>query len=114
MKAGFAGMCVGLFLGAMIGTAMFGPLGGAVGIIAGAVTGFVVITKLSVLFVREAAMTPFWVNCPETHESLEVTLDPDEAAHAEFWNRDQHIATCTRFEGKPTCDEACRNQLDIK
>ena len=41
-------------------------------------------------------------------------LSLDEAARAEFWSRDQHIATCPRFNGRPTCDEACRDQLNIK
>ena len=113
MKAGMVGAFVGVVIGAILGTAVLGPLGGAVGIVLGGFFGFLIVTPLSVLFVRDAAKTPFVVNCPETHQDVEVTLDPKEATRAELLNRPQHIETCTRVGGKPDCDEACLEQIKI-
>jgi hypothetical protein len=113
MKNGIIGAFVGFILGLITGTALFGPLGGAVGVILGTVFGFLIVTPLAVLFVSEAAKTPFSVNCPETHQDVQVTLDPKQAGRAELWNRRQRIAKCTRFDGPPTCDEDCVGQLNI-
>ena len=113
MKSGLVGALVGLIIGLVVGTALFGPLGGAAGVIVGTALGFLIVTPLAVSFVSEAAKKPFFVNCPETHEEVQVTLDPKQAARAELWNQRQRIATCTRFNGPPTCDEDCLGQLDI-
>ncbi len=113
MKSGIGGAFLGSILGLMLGGAMFGPLGSAVGILFGAVVGFVIMTPLSVAAVGQAAKTPFTVKCPETGEDVEITLDSREAARAEFWNRRQNIETCSRFRGRPTCDQACVGDLEI-
>jgi hypothetical protein len=113
MKRGILGALVGFILGLTIGTALFGPLGGAVGAIFGLVSGFFIVTPLVVVSVSEAAKKPFLVKCPETHEEVQVTLNPKRAAHAELWNRRQRIETCSRFNGPPNCDEGCVGQLDI-
>ncbi len=70
-------------------------------------------TPLTVAYVRETAKKPFVVECPETHNDVRVTLNPDEAARAELWNRKQKIETCSRFGGPPDCDEACVKDLVI-
>ena len=113
MKNGMIGAVVGLVLGLVIGTALFGPLGGAVGLVSGTLLGFLLVTPLTVWFVRETAKTPFLVKCPETHEDVQVTLDPKRAARAELWNRPQHIETCSRFGGAPNCDQECVGDLEI-
>lgn len=113
MKSGMIGAFVGLVLGLMIGTALFGPLGGAVGGIFGVVLGFLIVTPVAVWIVSETAKKPFLVKCPETHEEVQVTLDPNRAGRAQLWNRRQRIETCSRFDGPPNCDEDCVDQLDI-
>lgn len=113
MKTGIKGAFAGLIMGLVFGTALFGPLGGAVGIVLGAALGFAIMTPLTVAYVRETTRKPLVVECPETREDVQVTLDPDKAARAEFWNRRQKIETCSRFDGPPDCDEACAKQLEI-
>jgi len=113
MKSGTIGALVGFIVGLVIGTALFGPLGGGVGIVVGTVLGFLIVTPMSVLLVRDSAKEPFIVECPETHDEVEVTLDPTQAARAELWNRRQRIATCSRFDGPPKCDEDCVDQILI-
>jgi hypothetical protein len=113
MKSGTIGALVGFILGLVVGTALFGPLGGAVGGILGVVLGFFIVTPLVVVYVREMAKKPFFVKCPETHEDLQVTLNPEQAGRAVLWNRPQRIETCSRFDGPPNCDEDCVDQIDI-
>jgi hypothetical protein len=113
MKSGMIGALVGLFVGAMIGTALFGPIGGVVGIAVGTLLGFLILTPLVVWFAQETAKTPFVVTCPETRADTKVTLDPKEAGRAALWNKKQRIETCERFDGPPDCEEECSGQLDI-
>ncbi|NIM61594.1 MAG: hypothetical protein GTO30_08045 [Acidobacteria bacterium] len=113
MKSGLIGALVGLLMGVMVGTALFGPLGGVVGLVLGATLGFVIVTPLSVMFVRMATEKPFTVTCPETNRDAEVTLNPREAGRAELWGRKQQLETCTRFEGRPTCHQGCLEQIEL-
>jgi len=113
MKTGMIGALCGLILGLIVGTGLFGPLGGAVGIVFGSLLGFFIVTPLSVWLVGETAKKPLVVECPETHKDVKVTLDPKSAARAELWNRRQKIETCSRFDGPPDCDEKCVGDLEI-
>ena len=113
MKSGFVGAFVGLIVGLVVGTALFGPLGAIVGIVLGPIVGFFIVTPVVVSSVKLAANKPITVTCPETHEDVQITLDPEAAGNAELWNRKQHVATCSRFEDEPDCDEECLTQVDL-
>jgi xanthosine utilization system XapX-like protein len=113
MKKGLIGGFAGLLVGLVIGMALFGPIGGAVGGVLGLILGFLIVTPVAVLSARAIAQEPFYVECPETHRMVEVTLDPDKACRAELWNKRQRILTCSRVEGQPHCHEGCVGQLEI-
>jgi len=113
MKKGLIGGFAGLLMGLVIGMALFGPIGGAVGGVLGLILGFLIVTPVAVLSARDMAQEPFYVECPETHQMVEVTLDPDKAGRAELWNKRQRILTCSRVEGQPHCHEGCVGQLGI-
>jgi len=113
MKNGIIGALVGLLIGLMIGTALFGPTGGGVGAILGAVLGLLIVTPLSVVLAHMTAKDAFSVTCPETHEEVQVTLDPKQVGRAELLNQRKRIATCSRVNGRPDCPEDCIDQIDI-
>jgi hypothetical protein len=113
MRSGFVGAFVGLIVGLVVGTALFGPLGAIVGIVLGPIVGFFIVTPVAVSSVKLAAKKPITVTCPETHEDVQITLDPKDAAHAEMWNQKKHIETCTRFDGPVDCEEECLTQVDL-
>jgi hypothetical protein len=52
------------------------------------------------------------VVCPQTHESVSVTLDRCQAAMSAVWEaEDLKLATCTRWPLPVDCDQACVKQI---
>lgn len=59
------------------------------------------------------ASGPRVVTCPATHQPVEVHLDTGRAWWGFLRGRRQlELASCTRFEGRPTCAQKCLSEIE--
>ena len=111
MTLGVLGIVAGCLAGALIGAAVFGPIGAAGGLLIGAAIGGVTMRFFSAAAAQEEAHRPYKVVCPDCNEPVQVYLDPKEARDAVVLGGPQRVRGCDRWRGEVGCERQCEKQI---
>jgi len=112
MRVLFIGAGAGLVFGAMLGGGPFGLLGMIIGASLGALAGGTLLPLLTHASASEYARHPHLVSCPESGQTVPVTVAP-ESLHDAFFKKGSHphVTDCPRWSERGKCSSPCEKDL---